>query len=167
MDYGVRKTMAFIAGLAITMNILSVDDIGAVNDVSLQAPEMEITTAEPVDYVPSAYIVSNSHISAEADEFTDDIEDRTFIITMDDGEDPELLDPDEFLRDGNRYWVSVDIANLRSAPDTESDIITQITYSSEVVRISYGTDWSLVRTSNGTEGYVLTSLLSEEERRAV
>ena len=42
MDYGVRKTMAFIAGLAITMNILSVDDIGAVNDVSLQAPEMEI-----------------------------------------------------------------------------------------------------------------------------
>ena len=129
MDYGVRKTMAFIAGLAITMNILSVDDIGAVNDVSLQAPEMEITTAEPVDYVPSAYIVSNSHISAEADEFTDDIEDRTFIITMDDGEDPELLNPDEFLRDGNRYWVSVDIANLRSAPDTESDIISQITYS--------------------------------------
>ena len=73
MDYGVRKTMAFIAGLAITLNILSVDDIGAVNDVSLQAPEMEITTAEPVDYVPSAYIVSNSHISAESEEFTDDI----------------------------------------------------------------------------------------------
>ena len=78
MDYKIRKTMAFVAGLAMSLNILSVDDIGAVNDVSLQAPEMEITTAEPVDYVPSAFIVSNSHVSAETDEFTDDLEDRTF-----------------------------------------------------------------------------------------
>ncbi len=163
MNCGVRKTTAFIAGLAITLNILSVDDIGAVNDVSLQAPEMEITTAEPVDYVPSAFIVSNSHISAEADEFTDDLEDRTFIISLDDDEDPELLNPDEFIRDGNRYWVSVDIANLRSEPDTESDIVTQVTYSSELIRVSYGTDWSYVRTSSGVEGYVLTSLLSEDE----
>ena len=163
MDYKIRKTMAFVAGLAMSLNILSVDDIGAVNDVSLQAPEMEITTAEPVDYVPSAFIVSNSHVSAEADEFTDDLEDRTFVISMDDEEDTDLMDPDEFIHDGTRYWVSVDIANVRSAPDTESDIVTQITYSTDVIRISYGTDWSLIRTDNGTEGYVLTSLLSEEE----
>lgn len=155
--------MAFVAGLALSLNILSVDDIGAVNDVSLQAPEMEITTAEPVDYVPSALIVSNSHISAEAEEFTDDLEDRTFYISLDDEEEDDLMDPDEFVRDGNRYWVSVDIANLREAPNTESDIVSQITYSTEVVRVSYGTDWSLVRTDNGTEGYVLTSLLSEEQ----
>lgn len=155
--------MAFVAGLAMSLNILSVDDIGAVNDVSLQAPEMEITTAEPVAFVPSAMIVSNSHISAEAEEFTDDLEDRTFYISLDDDEEDDLMDPDEFVRDGNRYWVSVDIANLREAPNTESDIINQITYSTEVIRVSYGTDWSLVRTDNGTEGYVLTSLLSEDQ----
>ena len=163
MDYTIRKTLAVFAGIAITFNVLSVDDIGAVNDVSLQAPEMEITTAEPVDVVPSAYFVANSHISAEADETTDDLEDRTFIITLEDGEESDLLDADQFSYDGNRYWVSVDIANLRLEPNTDSDIIGQITYSTDVVRISYGSEWSLVRTDNGTEGYVLTSLLSEDE----
>lgn len=163
MDYSVRKSVAFIMGLAITFNILSVDDIGAVNDVSLQAPEMEITTAEPVDFVPSAYIASNSHISAEVSEAADDLEDRTFIITLDDEQDPDQLDSDEFVYDGSRLWVNVDIANLRSEPSTDSDIVSQITYSSDVVRISYGSDWSLVRTDNGTEGYVLSSLLSDTE----
>ncbi len=164
MDYTIRKTFAFLTGVALTLNVLSVDDIGAVNDVSLQAPEMEITTAEPISSVPaSSYFVSNSHISAEADEFTDDLEDRTFIITLEDGEEPDLLDSDDFIYDGNHFWVSVDIANLRSEPTTDSEIVSQITYSTDVVRISYGSEWSLVRTDDGTEGYVLSSLLSEEE----
>ena len=66
MKYEVRKMLAFVTGLAITINILSVDDIGAVNDVSLQAPEMEITTAEPVSDVPAAsFIAVNSTITDE------------------------------------------------------------------------------------------------------
>ena len=162
MNYTVRKVAAFAAGIALTLNVLSVDDIGAVNDVSLQAPEMEITTAEPVDFVPSAYIISNSHISAEADQTTDDLDDRTFIISIDEnGQD--IVDPGDFSHDGSHYWVSVDIANMRAAPDVESDIVGQITYATDVIRISYGSEWSLIRTSNGTEGYVLSSLLSEDE----
>ena len=163
MDYTIRKVAAFTAGIALTLNVLSVDDIGAVNDVSLQAPEMEITTAEPVVFVPSAIIVSNSHVSAEVSENTDDIEERTFVISLDDEESEDIIDPDDFSHDGSHYWVSVDIANLRSEPTVESDIIGQITYSSDVIRISYGSEWSLVRTGNGTEGYVLTSLLSSDE----
>lgn len=163
MDYTIRKTISVIAGIALTINILSVDDIGAGNDVSLQAPEMEITTAVPFDYVPSSEFVASSHISAEVDENTDDLEDRTFIITVEDDEEDDLMDPDDFVHDGNHVWVSVDIANLRSDPSTESDIIGQITYSTDVVRISYGSEWSLVRDDYGNEGYVLSSLLSDEE----
>ena len=162
MDYTIRKTVAFLAGMAITFNLLSVDDIGAVNDVSLQAPEMEITTAEPVDFVPSAYIVSNSQLQAEARRYTDDLDARTITVSLEDGED-DALGADEFTYDGNHYWVSVDIANLRSEPNTESDIISQVTYSTDVVRVSYGSEWSLVRTGNDVEGYILTSLLSEDE----
>ena len=154
--------MAFTAGIAITFNVLSVNDIGAVNDVSLQAPEMEITTAEPVDYVPSAIIVSNSHISAEVTEKTDDIEGRTFTIDLDEEAD-DALEDGEFVRDGSHLWVNVDIANLRSEPSTDSDVLTQITYSSDIIRVSYSNEWSLVRLDDGTEGYVLSSLLSEDE----
>ena len=154
--------MAFTAGIAITFNVLSVNDIGAVNDVSLQAPEMEITTAEPVDYVPSAIIVSNSHISAEVTEKTDDIDGRTFTIDLDEEED-DALEDGEFVRDGSHLWVNVDIANLRSEPSTDSDVLTQITYSSDIIRVSYSNEWSLVRLDDGTEGYVLSSLLSEDE----
>ena len=162
MDYTIRKTVAFLAGMAITFNLLSVDDIGAVNDVSLQAPEMEITTAEPVDFVPSAYIVSNSQLQAEAGRYTDDLDARTITVSLEDGED-DAFDADEFTYDGNHYWVSVDIANLRSEPNTESDIISQVTYSTDLIRVSYGSEWSLVRTDNDVEGYILTSLLSEDE----
>ena len=158
----IRKIMAFTAGIAITFNVLSVNDIGAVNDVSLQAPEMEITTAEPVDYVPSAIIVSNSHISAEVTEKTDDIEGRTFTIDLDEEAD-DALEDGEFVRDGSHLWVNVDIANLRSEPSTDSDVLTQITYSSDIIRVSYSNEWSLVRLDDGTEGYVLSSLLSEDE----
>ena len=154
--------MAFTAGIAITFNVLSVNDIGAVNDVSLQAPEMEITTAEPVDYVPSAIFVSNSHISAEVTEKTDDIEGRTFTINLDEEAD-DALEDGEFVRDGSHLWVNVDIANLRSEPSTDSDVLTQITYSSDIIRVSYSNEWSLVRLDDGTEGYVLSSLLSEDE----
>ncbi len=162
MSYTIRKIMAFSAGIAITFNVLSVNDIGAVNDVSLQAPEMEITTAEPVDYVPSAIIVSNSHISAEVTEKTDDIDDRTFTIDLDEEAD-DALEDGEFVRDGSHLWVNVDIANLRSEPSTDSDVLTQITYSSDIIRVSYSNEWSLVRLDDGTEGYVLSSLLSEDE----
>ena len=162
MSYTIRKIMAFTAGIAITFNVLSVNDIGAVNDVSLQAPEMEITTAEPVDYVPSAIIVSNSHISAEVTEKTDDIDGRTFTIDLDEEED-DALEDGEFVRDGSHLWVNVDIANLRSEPSTDSDVLTQITYSSDIIRVSYSNEWSLVRLDDGTEGYVLSSLLSEDE----
>jgi len=158
----IRKIMAFTAGIAITFNVLSVNDIGAVNDVSLQAPEMEITTAEPVDYVPSAIIVSNSHISAEVTEKTDDIDGRTFTIDLDEEAD-DALEDGEFVRDGSHLWVNVDIANLRSEPSTDSDVLTQITYSSDIIRVSYSNEWSLVRLDDGTEGYVLSSLLSEDE----
>lgn len=154
--------MAFTAGIAITFNVLSVNDIGAVNDVSLQAPEMEITTAEPVDFVPSAIFVSNSHISAEVTEKTDDIEGRTFTIDLDEEAD-DALEDGEFVRDGSHLWVNVDIANLRSEPSTDSDVLTQITYSSDIIRVSYSNEWSLVRLDDGTEGYVLSSLLSEDE----
>lgn len=162
MSYTIRKIMAFTAGIAITFNVLSVNDIGAVNDVSLQAPEMEITTAEPVDFVPSAIFVSNSHISAEVTEKTDDIEGRTFTIDLDEEAD-DALEDGEFVRDGSHLWVNVDIANLRSEPSTDSDVLTQITYSSDIIRVSYSNEWSLVRLDDGTEGYVLSSLLSEDE----
>lgn len=164
MKYEVRKMLAFVTGLAITINILSVDDIGAVNDVSLQAPEMEITTAEPVSDVPAAsFIAVNSTITDEVVEKSDNLDERTFTISIEDAENPEIMNANEFIHDGSRFWLSVDLANLRSEPSTESDILGQIGYSTELIRISYGTEWSYVRLDDGTEGYVLSSLLSDEE----
>ena len=163
MFMSVRKVTAAVVGLALTFHVLSVDDIGAVNDVSLQAPEMAITSAEPSSSVPAYYFTVDSHISAEVTEKTDDIEDRTFMLSMDEDMEDDIIDPDDFVHDGSHLWISVDIANLRSDPTVDSDIIGQITYSTDVIRISYGSEWSKIRTDDGMEGYVLSSLLSEEE----
>ncbi|MBP5181165.1 MAG: C40 family peptidase [Clostridiales bacterium] len=163
MKYEVRKSLAFVTGLALSLNILSVDDIGAVNDVSLQAPEMEITSAEPMNFVPASSFVSTATITDEVTGGTDDLDERTFTILVDDVDNPEIMNPSEFIHDGSHFWLNVDLANLREEPSVESDIVGQISYSTEVIRVSYGTEWSFIRLDNGTEGYVLSSLLSEEE----
>lgn len=156
--------MALFAGIAIAVSYLSVTNVGASNSVSLQAPEMEIMCAEPGMELDQTALLSFSSVStAINDGFVDDIDSLTYTIQVGDIESEDLLTIDEFSHDGNTYWVSGDIVNLRSEPTTESEIIGQLYYADSVVRISFGSSWSYVRTKDGLNGYVLTSMLSVEE----
>ena len=158
------KAACLIAGIAISINYLSVINVGASNNVALQAPEMEIMSAEPaMELSEMPLVVPTAVTSAINDSFADDIDSFTYTIQVGDLESEDLLTVDEFSYDGNIYWVNVDMVNIRELPSTEAEIIDQLDYADSVVRISYGSAWSYVRNSDGVTGYVLTSMLSTDE----
>lgn len=66
----------------------------------------------------------------------------------------------KFTKDSTRYYVKAYTANLRKAPNTDSDIVAKLTMGDKLTRIGYGTSWSKVRTSDDTTGYILTKLIT-------
>lgn len=160
----IHKAIALAAGCAISISYLSVTQVGASNRVSLQAPEMEIMCAEPaMELTEISLVAINATSSAINDDYVDDIDSFTYMIEIGNLESEDLLTIDEFSYDGNTYWVSGDIVNLRDMPSIESEIIDQLEYADSVVRISYGSAWSYVRSNDGVTGYILTSMLSTDE----
>lgn len=70
---------------------------------------------------------------------------------------------DTVMYDGSSMWISVKTANLRAEENIESDILDQLCKGTSVLRVSYTEEWSKIRTEDGQEGYIMTSLLSDEE----
>ncbi|MCQ2529480.1 MAG: NlpC/P60 family protein [Saccharofermentans sp.] len=70
---------------------------------------------------------------------------------------------DSIMYDGSPMWINVKTANLRAEENVESDILDQLNRGAPVLRVSYTEEWSKIRTEDGTEGYMMTSLLSDEE----
>ncbi|MBP5261930.1 MAG: hypothetical protein J6Z43_07385, partial [Clostridiales bacterium] len=75
----------------------------------------------------------------------------------------ELVDVSTFTYDGHPYWINVTLANVRSGPGIDNDIVCSLPADSRVVRISYGSEWSYIRMEDRTTGYILTSLLTDVE----
>ncbi|MCQ2517040.1 MAG: C40 family peptidase [Saccharofermentans sp.] len=160
----IYKAIALLAGVAISINYLSVVNVGASNNVALQAPEMEIMCAEPaMELNEMPLVIPTAVTSAINDSFVDDIDLYTYTIQIGDLESEDLLTIDEFTHDGNTYWVDVDSVSLRDYPSVDAEVVDYMDYADSVVRISYGSAWSYVRNSDGVTGYVLTSMLSVDE----
>jgi len=161
------KTFTMLTGAAVTVSVFNFANVGASDDISLQSPEKSITAAElhSSEGIPSVVVpVSVSYQDNKAIKNEQLIEDNTFIITSDpDDLQGELLDESSFTYDGNHFWISATSANLRSESNVSSDIVSCVDYGTDVIRVSYGTLWSKVRLDDGTEGFILSSLLTDQE----
>jgi len=74
----------------------------------------------------------------------------------------ELLDPMYFAPDETTYYIAAPDSILKEYPDMSSITLQTLDYADEVTRIAIGDTWSLIRTEDGAEGYVLTASLSYE-----
>lgn len=74
----------------------------------------------------------------------------------------ELLDPQYFAPTEEYLYIAADNSILKEYPDMDSNTLTTLATSEGVTRIGIGDTWSKVQTSEGLEGYVLTSTLSYE-----
>jgi hypothetical protein len=60
---------------------------------------------------------------------------------------------------GQAKIVSVNRANLRQGPSIDHTIITNLDFGTVLIQIDQSGDWSKIRTRDGQEGWILTTLL--------
>lgn len=162
----VFKTIASMMCSLITISAFKFADVGALDDISLQSPVSSLEIIVP--YIPQQHEAPVS--SPAPDSLRVDrkdaiiIEENTYLVSSDDFDsEEELLDESAFTYDGSEVWVNVNLVNVRQEPSVDSEVLDQLEYGSSVVRISYGSLWSKIRLEDGTEGFVMTSLITDEE----
>ena len=74
----------------------------------------------------------------------------------------ELVDPQYFEPADESLYIAANDSILKAEPDMDSETLTRLVTSDEVVRTGKGDKWSRIVTEDGQEGYVLTSTLSYE-----
>ena len=74
----------------------------------------------------------------------------------------EQIDPMYFTPDDTVYYIKAQDSILKEEPDMSSITLETLFVTQQVTRIGYGDTWSMIRTEEGTEGFVLTNTLSYE-----
>ena len=152
-----------------TISLINFGDAGSDNEVAIQGSIGIFTSADlhpdlggnshTVQYItPQEY--DGTNVSVKKDVIS--LNKNTFSLPDYYALGNELFEVPDVNYDGNSMWVRVRLANVRSGESTDNDIVTQIAQGLEVLRISYTDEWSYIRLDDGTEGYVMSSLLSSE-----
>lgn len=74
----------------------------------------------------------------------------------------ELLDTSTFASVEEKLYISTSDTILKEKPDMDSVTVGKVARSSKVTRIAIGSTWSLVRTAEGIQGYLLNKSLSKD-----
>lgn len=161
--YIVKNFFVVLIGISIVLSLFSFADVGDDDVISLQSSVSSITALavyEPVE-IPAVYNPNEEIKVSKLDDLN--VEKNTYVITSKDiADEYEIIEPEAFTYDGLTMWVDVNLANIRENPNVEAEIVEQLEYATEVLRISYGNSWSLIRFKDGEEGYIISSSLTDE-----
>lgn len=134
-------------------------------------PYMPIQTVDPetgrvlIEVGEGSVAVSESYIDerAQTEKKYTDIMTAQVVQTYDSSELPiEMLDTSAFVPTDEEFYIKTTNTILKEIPNMDSTTVAEIDRSTKVERIAYGDTWSLIRTAQGIEGYVLTASLSVE-----
>lgn len=105
---------------------------------------------------------SDSNILDEDPGTYSDIPKYTVYQEFDEDSQPiELLDPQYFAADSTQYYVK-NVTSLKEYPDTTKKTLQRMSVGEGVTRIGIGDTWSKVKTKDGKEGFILSSLITDE-----
>lgn len=159
----VRVSTILIAGI-LTVNYFGITRAGASDDISFQLDKNPLTESGVVLNTGARGISGDAY--SKPNKLTAHLNANTFKVqesTDDNGVPVEILASTEFTPDGSNNWISCTMANVRYEPSVESVKVADVSYSDKVIRLSYGSSWSKIRLEDGTEGYILSELLTDEE----
>lgn len=142
------RGVSFGMGMLIAVCSINAADLGASDRVDLQSPSMELTVKEYA-YDESLASGSNKYV---------DINDYTLTLSED-----TVVNSDGFSYDGKSYSILKDDTMILKAASPESELLGTLSAGQIVVRLSYGSDWSLIRTEDGTQGYIENASVGEAE----
>lgn len=142
------RGVSFGMGMLIAVCSINAADLGASDRVDLQSPSMELTVKEYA-YDESLASGSNKYV---------DINDYTLTLSGD-----TVVNSEGFSYDGKSYSILKDDTLILKAASPESELLGTLSAGQVVVRLSYGSDWSLIRTEDGTQGYIENASVGEAE----
>lgn len=142
------RGISFGMGVLIAVCSIKAADLGASDGVDLQSPSMELTVQE---YAYDESLASGSNKSV-------DINDYTLVLNED-----TVVSSDGFSYDGKSYSILKDDTMILKAASSDSELLGTLSAGQIVVRLSYGSDWSLIRTEDGTQGYIENASVGEAE----
>lgn len=168
MVSAVARVCAGLLISALTVNFFGIDQIGTNDEVSLQLVDHSVMTIASVDSVQQLVYAPGIQKEAYSDSrnLAKAMSSNTFVVeeqVTDTGVPVEMLEESEFTLDGTKMWVKTTKCNVRERSTVESEAIGSLIYSDKITRISYGSTWSKIRLSDGTEGFVLSQFLSPDE----
>lgn len=142
------RGVSFGMGMLIAVCSINAADLGASDRVDLQSPSMELTVKEYA-YDESLVSGSNNYV---------DINDYTLTLNED-----TVINTDGYSYDGKSYSIIKDDTLILKAASPDSELIGTLSAGQIVVRLSFGSDWSLIRTEDGTQGYIENASVGEAE----
>jgi len=74
----------------------------------------------------------------------------------------ELLDPQYFAADNTQFYVKKGNVALKQYPDMSKKTLGKLSMGEGVKRIGIGDTWSKIQTADGREGYIISSLITDE-----
>ncbi|MCR5615203.1 MAG: C40 family peptidase [Saccharofermentans sp.] len=141
------RGISFVMGTCIAVCGINAGDLGASDSVDLQSPSMDLKVTE--------YAYDESLSCAKSNVI--DINDYTLMLSAD-----SVIADEGYSYDGKSYSIKAETLILKEAsPDSEQ--LGTLSEGDIVVRLSYCLDWSLVRTEDGTEGYIQNNSVGEAE----
>lgn len=176
MNIRVFKILSACLAAGIAVGSLSMHKCGSEKKIELQSPSLLGPDAvqfegiygaaldiDDTGMVPMSYNNANFNI----DRFTIVADTSYTDIASEYGKNPG----DPVTYDGGTYWIVRDTVFISAKSDNaeqdeESDSEDEVIYlslSDTVTRISYTSEWSLVKLADGRQGYLKSSYLSDEE----
>ncbi len=159
-----------VVAAGISVGSVSAYTCGSANEIDLQSPSLlgsDAVDFEDLFYGEDLQAEETAYMPVSMGNF--DINDYTIqaVSTYTDiaseyGSDPS----DPVTYDGAEYWLLNDLFLIPAKSENgdsdqeDEDTISSLKLGDEVTRISYIRDWSLIKLSNGQQGYVLSSKLS-------
>jgi len=143
----IMRIVSFVTGCAVTVGGFCVSELGASEQVYLQAPGSTVVEKN-LDYD----IEDDSLLLLKSlPEPNTDISDYTYMLTG--------MPESDFVIDGSYFYVKDDSIELRKSSSLTSDVVETVKKDSKVLRVSVSGDWAKVRLDDGREGYCFTNQL--------
>ena len=74
----------------------------------------------------------------------------------------ELLSVTDFTATDRTMYITADVVNVRAEPSVDADVLASLVAGDVVTQSGYGSKWSRIVMSNGTKGFILSTLITED-----
>ena len=174
MNIRVFKVISACLAAGIAVGSISMHKCGSEKKIALQSPSLfdpdavqfEGLYGAALDIDDSGVVpMSYSNANFDINQFTIVADTAYTDIASEYGKNPG----DPLTYDGGTYWIVRDtvliVAKDEDSSDSQDneDEVIYLSLSDSVTRLSYVSEWSLVKLADGRQGYVKNSYLSAEE----